>query len=270
MNRRGFLQSLGLVAGTATISSGATYGLIRPKPLPASTTPPTIGTYVQMGTSITAGLHGPGAHLIPITVGSRLNLTPINVGVDGTCAGVYERPYYDDFSLRRLVDAIVSGNWSDQDRSMPSIGNGNEPTLTRLKMVDFKKVTHIGLEYGTNDFTVCAPLSAFKESLSYSVRKLLAAFPQLHLFLMTPAWCLNFESLDSDTHPNLSGVFLREYAAAVLEVAALNHVPCLDIWRTLGTNANNYKTFTFDGTHPNETGARVRGEVIASFMKAAF
>jgi lysophospholipase L1-like esterase len=92
----------------------------------------------------------------------------------------------------------------------------------------------------------------------------------LRLFLITPAWCLNFEDFDSDTHPNKSGILLREYVAAVLEVAALNRVPCLDMWRTLGINATNYKTFTYDGTHPNETGARIRGEVIASFISSAF
>jgi hypothetical protein len=61
-------------------------------------------------------------------------------------------------------------------------GRRERSCLIRLKAVDFKKVTHIGLEYGTNDFTVCAPLPAFKESLSYSVRKMLAAFPVASIF----------------------------------------------------------------------------------------
>jgi lysophospholipase L1-like esterase len=42
------------------------------------------------------------------------------------------------------------------------------------------------------------------------------------------------------------------------------------MWRTLGVNATNYKSFTADGTHPNEAGAKRRGEVIASFINAAF
>ena len=135
---------------------------------------------------------------------------------------------------------------------------------------DFNKVTHLGLEYGTNDFTVCAPLVTFKAALSRSVQKLLASFPKARVFLITPAWILNFEELDSDTHPNKSGLFLKEYVDAMVEVAASKGVPCLDMWRTLGINAVNYKSFTLDGTHPNETGARIRGEVIASFISAAF
>jgi hypothetical protein len=71
-----------------------------------------------MGTSITAGLHGPGANLTPITVGSRLNLTPINVGFDGVYAGNLNYPNSDELSLCRLVDAIISGDWSAQETAI--------------------------------------------------------------------------------------------------------------------------------------------------------
>jgi hypothetical protein len=116
-----------------------------------------------MGTSITAGIYAPGAYLTPIIVGSRLNLTPVNVGFSATGVGGYQGPINDDFSLRKLVDAITSGDWGAQDRSIASMVGGNEAQLARIKTVDFRKVTHIGLEYGTNDFTVCAPLATFKE-----------------------------------------------------------------------------------------------------------
>jgi lysophospholipase L1-like esterase len=260
MNRRFFLQNAGLVAASA----GTTYLLTRPRVRPPK------GVYVQMGTSITAGIHAPGAYLTPITAASRLNLTPINVGFDGTCAGAYERPHFDPFSLCKLVDGITSGDWSTQDKSITFMAGGNEASLLKIKAVDFNKVTHIGLEYGTNDFTVCAPLVTFKEALDYSVKKLLATFPKMRLFLITPAWLLNFEELDSDTHPNKSGVFLKQYVDAMVEVANSRGVPCLDMRRTLGIDSANYKNFTFDGTHPNEAGAIIRGEVIASFIKSNF
>jgi lysophospholipase L1-like esterase len=260
MNRRSFLQNAGLI----TASAGITYLLCRPR------IRPTKGVYVQMGTSITAGIYAPGAYLTPIIVGSRLNLTPVNVGFSATGVGGYQGPINDDFSLRKLVDAITSGDWGAQDRSIASMVGGNEAQLARIKTVDFRKVTHIGLEYGTNDFTVCAPLAAFKESLNYSVQKLLTSFPKARVFLMTPAWLLNFEQLDSDTNPNQSGVFLKQYVDAMVSVAAATGVPCLNMFRTLGINETNYKDFTLDGIHPNETGAIIRGEFIASFIKSNF
>jgi hypothetical protein len=38
----------------------------------------------------------------------------------------------------------------------------------------------------------------------------------------------------------------------------------------LGISSANADVFTFDGKHPNETGARVRGEITAAFIKEVF
>jgi hypothetical protein len=78
-----------------------------------------------------------------------------------------------------------------------------------------------------------ASKESFKGALNYSIRKLLTSFPKLRLILIAPSWRLNFEELDSDTHPNGKGIFLKEYVDAMVEIAALNHIPCLDLWRDL-------------------------------------
>src|SRR6267378_4496731 len=148
MDRRSFLQSLGLIGVTAGATSGATYWLNRPKPVQAK------GIYVQMGSSISAGLHAPGAYDTPIIVGSRLNLTPINVGFDGGYAGILNYPELDLLSLCRLVDAITSGDWSAQEKAVASLDPVNAPILSKIRAIDFSKVTHLALEYGTNDFTL--------------------------------------------------------------------------------------------------------------------
>jgi GDSL-like Lipase/Acylhydrolase family len=231
-----------------------------------------------MGTSITAGLHAPGANLTPITVGSRLNLTPVNFGFDGAYTGQLHYQAVDDFSLCALVDALTSGDWSAQDRAVTAFDPLYIPRLSDFKALDFNKVTYLALEYGPNDFTLGMPIGTnsdttrqtFKGSLNYSIRKLLAAFPLLRLFLIAPAWKLNAEDLDSDDRPNPSGLFLKEYVDAMIEIAALNHIPCLDMWRTLGVGFHNYKSFTFDGTHPNQAGAIRRGEAIAAFISSVF
>ena len=272
MDRRSFLQGVGLIAITAGVTSAIVHWRSRPKPAPPS------GIYVQMGTSITAGLHGPGANLTPVVVGSRLNLTPVNVGFDGACAATLHNRNQDEFSLCWLVDAIISGDWSAQDKATAAHDPVILTTLSRFKAIDFNKVTHLALEYGTNDFTLGTPIGSktdttretFKGALNYSIRRLLTTYPELHLFVITPAWRLNYEELDSDTHPNAQGVLLREYVDAMIETAALNHIACLDMWRTLGVGINNYKNFTYDGTHPNEVGAIRRGEAIAAFIASVF
>ena len=275
MNRRSFLQNLGLVSGTAATTYWVTKWENRPKPAPPIQLR---GIYVQMGTSVTAGLHGPGANMTPITVGSRLNLAPVNVGFDGACTGTLNLPGLDEFSLSWLVEAIISDDWSPQERALAAHDPIVATTLAKLREVDFNIVTHLGLEYGPNDFTLGMPIGVstdstketFKGSLNYAIKRLMTSFPQLRLFLIAPSWRLNFEEKDSDTHPSAKGIFLREYVDAMIEMAALNHVPCLDMWRTLGLNINNYKKLTYDGTHPNEDGAIRRGESIAGFINSVF
>jgi lysophospholipase L1-like esterase len=227
-----------------------------------------------MGTSVTAGV-SPGADITPAVVGDRLGMIGINAGMDGACTGHNKYPEIEHRSLYSLVDAIVSADWTAQNNeSVPSL----KAHLARLKTADLSTVTYLGLEYGTNDFNYGRPLGTnsdatcdtFKGALNYSIKKLVATFPRLHLFLITPAWRLNFQELDSDTHPNEIGVFLRQYVDGMLEIAALHHIPCLDMWRTLGISIDNYKIFTHDGVHPTTEGARQRGEVIASFINATF
>lgn len=235
------------------------------------------GLYVQMGTSITAGLRAPDAYRTPAIVGERLGIPAVNVGFEGSCAGPHVYPNFEDLSLYRLADAIVSRDWSRQEGSWPD-DETKSPIIAKFKKIDFGKVSHLGLEYGTNDFKLAMPIGStsdatgetFKGAINYSIRRLLTAFPALRLFLITPAWQLNQADLDSDSHPNSAGIFLREYVDAMLDVSAVQHVPCCDMWRTLGINKFNYKSYAFDGTHPNAAGAERRGNAIASFMNSVF
>src|ERR1700737_3152159 len=69
---------------------------------------------------------------------------------------------------------------------------------------------------------------------------------------------------------NAKGVFLKEYVDAMVETAALNHIRCLDLWRTLGLNSNNYKSFTFDGTHPKRGQGHQKGRGDRVFYEFGF
>lgn len=263
MNRRELLK----YSGAAAISAGATYLAVKRPGFSR-------GTYIQMGTSITSGVV-PDAGITPSIVGDRLGILGINAGMPGACTGHHKYPQIDNRSLYCLVDGIISGDWiAQRAEEEPS----SKVSLSHLMTADLSKVTYLGLEYGTNDFNYARPLGTnsdatletFKGALNYSLKKLAMAFPRLRLFLIAPAWRLNFEDLDSDIHPNEIGIFLKEYVDGMLDIASLHHVPCLDMWRTLGLNIDNYKTFTVDGLHPNEEGARRRGDVIASFIMATF
>lgn len=273
MDRRSLLQiaaTAGLTAaGTATgLTAAQTYWRGKPRSRFSD------GCYVQMGTSVTAGVIDT-ATITPDVVGKRLDMPAINAAFDGACAGHNKYPAMEHRSLYCLVDSLVAGDWSPQNsESVPRL----KEHVFRLKICDFSKVTHLGLEYGTNDFRYERPIGlsgdvtteTFEGALNNSLRKLMSSFPHLRVFLMTPSWQIEDGSLDRDVAPNSDGLFLKGYVDAMLRVAEMNHIPCLDMWRNLGLNASNYKAFTLDGVHPNEPGAVMRGNLIASFMSAVF
>lgn len=252
MDRRCVLKTVGLSAASAA----GTYWLSRPRIRKPE------GVYLQLGTSITAGLHGPGSNLTPITVGQRLNLVPINGGFDGGYVGYYDHRYSDDFSLQALSASIISGDWRPQDKSISFMGDGNGIGLANLKGLRLSDVTYIGLEYGNNDFTLNASLQIFASALDKSIKALKFAKQNAQVFLISPAWH------PSEGTTNEVGATLQDYRNMMTQIGATNQTPCLDMRVSLGLTANNYKKYCFDEVHPNEVGARIRGEVISSFIQS--
>jgi hypothetical protein len=169
MDRRGFLRSLGLVGLTA----GITYGLARRTHFSG-------GYYVQMGTSVTSGggiSHSGGTtkfgHIAPVVVGDRLGMPALNVGFPGSCAGEHKFPKLNPTSLYCLVDSIIANDWSLQIASIDD--QTRQTSLSRLMTAGFPTVTHLGLEYGTNDFHYDRPIGAdrlFKRDIQGSAKLL--------------------------------------------------------------------------------------------------
>jgi hypothetical protein len=259
------------LAGAASVfaAAGATYSQ-------AKRTRFSGGRYIQMGTSVTAGTGTKYGGIAPSIVGDRLDMLAENAAVPGSCAGVHKFPDMTPLSLCSLADAIISDDWTRQ-----SARTGNQirdAAISRLMMADFAGVTHIGLEYGTNDFRYDRPIGAdsdvcgetFKGALNYSIERLRSSFPKAQPFLITPAWIPTLDGDDSDHCPNAAGAFLKDYIEAMQRIAELRHVPCLDMCRALGVNRLNYEAFTYDGTRPTDETAARRGEIIAAFMDAAF
>jgi lysophospholipase L1-like esterase len=179
-------------------------------------------------------------------------------------------------SLFSLSNAIVSGDWSAQSKRTGNLLR--DVAISRLMTAGFETVSHIGLEYGPNDFRYDSPIGSdsetcretFKGALNYSIRTLLAGYPKIRVFLITPWWMPTFDDRDSDQYPNGAGFFLREYVDAMLQVADLNRIPCLDLWSTSGVSKFNYREFTIDGVHLNDAGVIRRADMIASFMRSVY
>ena len=209
----------------------------------------------------------------------------INGGFGG-CRMSQHAEYWDAFSMYRLADAFVSGDWSLQDQAIASSTNLPyyfSDRLSQLKELDLNTIDILTIAYGTNDYTAGVELdnvlnptdtTTFKGALRYSLEKLMTAYPHLKILVCSQAYRFwgteDGEFIeDSDTkYYNASQNTLPDFVKATEEVCKDYKVLFLNQYDNMGINKfNRYYYFTkTDGTHPNETGRKRHAERVVGFL----
>ena len=210
--------------------------------------------------------------------------TVYNCGFGGCRMAKHHMTNYGAFSMYKLADAIVSGDWTEQDAGIADTTQSEKvPSyfsegLAILKSLDFASVDIITIAYGTNDFTAGVRLeldtdaydtSRFAGALRYSVEKLLTAYPHLKIFVCSQIYRYWRDadgefSEDSDTYTNDNGDKLTDFVAKTEEVAKAYHLPYINNY-DIGMNKysrSHYFSAT-DGTHPLTTGCHLIAQHIA-------
>ena len=191
---------------------------------------------------------------------------------------------YGAFSMYKLADAIVSGDWTEQDAAIADTTQAEAvPSyfaegVAILKGLDFSKVDIVTIAYGTNDFMGGISLenannakdtNTFAGALRYSVEKLLTAYPHLKIFVCSQTYrfwmdASNAFTEDSDTKTNGNGVKLTDFVEKTEEVAKAYHLPYINNY-DIGMNKYNRSQYfpATDGTHPLTTGCHLIAAHIA-------
>lgn len=208
-------------------------------------------TIVCMGDSIT-GMFGHETGYPEMISKKYPEIKAINVGFSGTSVIDHADKNYMPFSFNRLVDAIISGDWSEQDAKVGNISTANYAEhLTTLKDVDFVNVDFITVFYGTNDWGYNYSIDTFKEVYSKALKKLQAKYPQIRIVVICPYWRSISDGEDSNINPNNNGIYLYDFSNAIEnDVAFTYNLPCINLYRSLGANSITNRYYTQDGTHP--------------------
>ena len=203
---------------------------------------------------------------------------------------------WDAFSMYRLVDAVVSGDFSYQEAAF----GFNEPNmrayfrthLDTIKSLDFGNVDIVTISYGTNDFTSSMNnpkaegnskynTHAIEGALRHSIEKLHAAFPHLEIYVSTPIYRTWFNDDkteiigDSTTKKNTFGYVLADYCKMIEDVVReYDYVTLIDAYRGTGFNAENraeyYADPSKDLTHLGEKGRKVLAEYVADVISTQY
>lgn len=224
----------------------------------------------------------------PERIKNRLDLaSAVNVGFGGCRMAAHESVKYTEMSMFKLANTVATQDFTLLDMRAEQLageGDDNRPAVARLKAVNFTEVDYVTIFYGTNDWAGNVPIgentdltadgSTFKGSINYAVKRLLETYPHLKILFITPTWRARFvngDGLESDTNPNSIGKYLIEYVDAIKEVAALNKIPTLDMYRESGINKYNSTLYFTDGLHPTDpVGFQHIANKISSSINASY
>lgn len=234
-------------------------------------------TIVNFGDSIFGNQQPPND--ISTFLAEKSGATVYNCGFGGCRMSVHPTAEYNAFCMYNLADAVTTRDFTLQNEAVAS-GNLAERYgvgLERLKGIDFSEVDIVTIAYGTNDYTGVPlenednPLdtSTFGGALRYSIEKLLTAYPNLKIFVLSAAYRFwiddnNEFTEDSNTRVNSIGLKLSDYNAKLKEVAAEYNLPYVDDYNIGIGKFNRYQYFNAnDGAHHKEEGRKLIAEHLA-------
>ncbi len=209
-------------------------------------------------------------------IAAETGLTTVNAGFGAASIAKNPNEAYDMFSLCRLVNAVVTGDWSRQDMAVAELPLANSAErLAALKEVDWSKVSVVTLGMGLNDindgYVIDNPeeikdITTVMGALRYSIETLLTNYPHLKIMVLTPTYRYMYNSNVGCDEILYNGSTYEEYIDAVISVAEEYKLPYIDLYRTIGFNAYNFKYYYLegDGTHLNSKGNERIGKRIAN------
>ena len=234
------------------------------------------GKGVAFGDSITEfGLY-------PYYMGKISGIDFANCGISGTCMANRSSDPLHDVSLGNLIDNIVAGTVADLYTSMSgTLDQYQLANLAKIRDTDFSEVNYVTIAYGTNDYAEQASIDNQSNkmddtttcgSLRHSIAALLTVYPNIRIFVFTPAYrdrLTQGDGHNSDEYPNGAGKYLYEYADAIVSASENDmHVPCKNCYRESEVNKYNQSVYLIDGLHRTPYGYKVLGEQYGRFIMA--
>lgn len=223
----------------------------------------------------------------PELVGWALNLDVVKAGFGGCRMAVHNLADYDPMSMYRIAQCVASGNFAPLVTGAQTLydnrADDNRAQAAAVANANWPSVDGVTIFFGTNDFGGNVPIGTnadqtgetFKGALNITIDSLLGAYPGLDIMFVTPIYRSRGPAgndKDSDDYPNTLGVYLRDYSAAIKEIASKHHIPVFDLGATSGIGKLTAATLIPDGIHPaaGHGYARIANRIGAAMRQTFF
>lgn len=216
-------------------------------------------------------------------LGMMLGKSVYNGAFGGTCLAIQENAqnnYTTDLlNMVSLSNAIVADDFGVQQtvRSKREVTDYFGYVIDELEGIDFEQVEILVLAFGINDYHAGIPMDNEKDpfdettyggALRSVLTSMQEAYPNLRIVLATPtyAWYVS-KGLTCEEY-DTGAVYLEEYVAKEISIAEEFDVEVVDLYHDVYAHEEweDWKIYTEDGLHPNESSRKLLAEKIAEVI----
>ncbi len=218
---------------------------------------------------------------VPARLEEILGKSVYNGAFGGTCAARVEperRLDYarDVFSLAELAKSAESGDFGVQQSVSMRESNTEYfgDVIDGLDAIDFSGVEIIVIQQGLNDYHAGVPIEnpdepyderTFMGAVRSAVRSFRRVNPQARIVMITPVYTWYIVSGKTCEETDNGGGVLEDYVNADLRLAEELDLEVIDVYHDFYTHEEweDWRLYSRDGLHPNETGRKMLTERIA-------
>lgn len=168
-----------------------------------------------------------------------------------------------------LGDATVA-SYDDETLAERSV-------VTQVKLSVMDDADYAIILVGTHDWdSAKSTLGAVENVSEYSymgglntaIQTIYAKNPNIKVLLVTPFFRSRIKVGDGKNSDDnaYNDLMLEQFADAMVDVADLNHIPCLNLYKTSGINKFNSDSYLSDGLYPNDAGHKMIADKIVDAM----
>lgn len=199
----------------------------------------------------------------------------VNGAIGGTRASI--RSGTDAFQYldgKNLVQALTSGNWTNQDSAVTSLQGTYTwlpSRIANLKALDMSKVDLVTMDWGTNDYTGGQTKETILSAYNDIIDTLQSAYPELKILITTPIWRY-FDDTENGDNKKYADATLKEIAEAIEAFAKEKRIHVLNAYQDMPLSYNTAVTYfdTDSGVHLNNNGNKVYAHLLNGKIRSLY
>lgn len=181
---------------------------------------------------------------------------------------------YQYFDGVNLVQALVSGVWTDQENAVAGSLSAWADRLATLESVDMSTVDLITMDWGTNDYTGEKTIEEILTAYSYIIDSIQEAYPSIRILVITPIWRYFGEKGDNENSDNYiyNVSTLKEIATAIDNHAKEMRIESLQMYQKMPLSYNTADLY-FDSSstvHLNAVGNMVYAHILNGKIQSMY